>query len=120
MNQPIILTGFQALNKLLGRDVYTSHMQLGGPRVMSVNGISHHTVNDDLEGIRCIIRWLSYTPSVLGAAPLPLSTSDPASRTIGYYPTESEKLDPRKAIMGNVLFTRVNQSDGFLSTDRPV
>ena len=32
-DQPIILTGFAALNKLLGRDVYTSQMQLGGPKV---------------------------------------------------------------------------------------
>ena len=29
-DQPIILTGYSALNKLLGRDVYTSHMQVGG------------------------------------------------------------------------------------------
>ena len=32
-DQPIILTGYAALNKLLGREVYTSHMQLGGPKV---------------------------------------------------------------------------------------
>ena len=31
-DQPIILTGYAALNKLLGRDVYTSHLQLGGPK----------------------------------------------------------------------------------------
>ena len=35
-DQPIILTGYAALNKLLGREVYTSHMQLGGPKVRSV------------------------------------------------------------------------------------
>ena len=34
-DQPIILTGYAALNKLLGREVYTSHMQLGGPKVRS-------------------------------------------------------------------------------------
>ena len=34
-DQPIILTGYAALNKLLGREVYTSHMQLGGPKVCS-------------------------------------------------------------------------------------
>ena len=39
-DQPIILTGYAALNKLLGREVYTSHMQLGGPKVMAVNGES--------------------------------------------------------------------------------
>ena len=32
-DQPIILTGYAALNKLLGREVYTSHNQLGGPKV---------------------------------------------------------------------------------------
>ena len=32
-DQPIILTGYSALNKLLGRDVYSSHLQLGGPKV---------------------------------------------------------------------------------------
>lgn len=35
-DQPIILTGYAALNKLLGREVYTSHMQLGGPKVSSI------------------------------------------------------------------------------------
>ena len=33
-DQPIILTGFSALNKLLGREVYSSQMQLGGPKVI--------------------------------------------------------------------------------------
>ena len=33
-DQPIILTGFSALNKLLGREVYSSQMQLGGPKVL--------------------------------------------------------------------------------------
>ena len=35
-DQPIILTGFSALNKLLGREVYSSQMQLGGPKVSSL------------------------------------------------------------------------------------
>ena len=34
VDQPVILTGYAALNKLLGREVYTSHMQLGGPKVL--------------------------------------------------------------------------------------
>lgn len=52
---PIILTGFSALNKLLGKSVYTSNVQLGGPDIMYTNGVSHLTVNDDLEGcIACI------------------------------------------------------------------
>ena len=32
-DQPIILTGYTALNKLLGRRVYKSNHQLGGPQV---------------------------------------------------------------------------------------
>jgi acetyl-CoA carboxylase/biotin carboxylase 1 len=52
VDQPIILTGYAALNKVLGRQVYTSHMQLGGPRVMGHNGVSHHVVTDDLEGVK--------------------------------------------------------------------
>ena len=31
---PILLTGFKALNKLIGTDVYTSNLQLGGPNIM--------------------------------------------------------------------------------------
>jgi acetyl-CoA carboxylase/biotin carboxylase 1 len=34
----IILTGAPALNKLLGREVYTSSNQLGGPQIMHNNG----------------------------------------------------------------------------------
>jgi len=34
----IILTGAGALNKVLGREVYTSNAQLGGTQVMYNNG----------------------------------------------------------------------------------
>lgn len=57
-DQPIILTGYAALNKLLGREVYTSHMQLGGPRVMGANGVSHHVVEDDLAGGSGCESWI--------------------------------------------------------------
>ena len=33
---PMILTGFGALNKLLGKKVYTSQDQLGGPQVIAL------------------------------------------------------------------------------------
>ncbi|KAK2079983.1 hypothetical protein QBZ16_002378 [Prototheca wickerhamii] len=81
--QPIILTGFAALNKLLGREVYTSQQQLGGPRVMGANGVSHHVVDDDLQGL----------PPTLRAA-------DPVDRRVTYAPGENEKLDPRLAVAG--------------------
>ena len=38
---PMILTGYSALNKLLGKEVYTSQDQLGGPQIMYPNGVTH-------------------------------------------------------------------------------
>ncbi|CAM6103862.1 unnamed protein product [Calypogeia fissa] len=98
LDQPIILTGFPALNKLLGREVYTSHMQLGGPKVMAVNGVVHLTVTDDLEGVSSILNWLSYIPAQKGG-PLPfLKPTDPPQRLVEYNPENS--CDPRAAIRG--------------------
>lgn len=85
-DQPIILTGYAALNKLLGREVYTSHMQLGGPKVMAVNGVSHHVVEDDLAGCVAVLQWLAFVPAVLGSQPPTLPSSDPIERPVGYAP----------------------------------
>src|SRR5271163_4708479 len=60
--QPIILTGAPALNKLLGREVYTSNLQLGGTQIMYKNGVSHMTANDDFQGVEKIVEWMSYVP----------------------------------------------------------
>uniref|UniRef100_F7G2P5 Acetyl-CoA carboxylase beta n=1 Tax=Ornithorhynchus anatinus TaxID=9258 RepID=F7G2P5_ORNAN len=65
-NSHIILTGASALNKVLGREVYTSNNQLGGVQIMHFNGISHITVPDDFEGVYTILEWLSYMPKVKG------------------------------------------------------
>uniref|UniRef100_A0A803M2A6 Acetyl-CoA carboxylase n=1 Tax=Chenopodium quinoa TaxID=63459 RepID=A0A803M2A6_CHEQI len=98
LDQPIILTGFSALNKLLGREVYSSQMQLGGPKIMGTNGVVHLTVSDDLEGISAIVKWLSYVPAYLGGE-LPISRSlDPPERQVEYLPENS--CDPRGAISG--------------------
>lgn len=98
LDQPIILTGFSALNKLLGREVYSSHMQLGGPKIMATNGVVHLTVSDDLEGVSAILKWLSFVPPYSGG-PLPiLAPSDPTERSVEYIPENS--CDPRGAISG--------------------
>lgn len=98
LDQPIILTGFSALNKLLGREVYSSHMQLGGPKIMATNGVVHLTVSDDLEGISAILNWLSFVPPYSGG-PLPISTAmDPPERLVEYFPETT--CDPRAAICG--------------------
>ena len=40
-NSHIILTGYAALNKVLGRNVYSSNSQLGGTQIMHNNGLTH-------------------------------------------------------------------------------
>ncbi|KAL9247543.1 hypothetical protein vseg_020966 [Gypsophila vaccaria] len=100
VDQPIILTGFLALNKVLGREVYSSNMQLGGPNIMATNGVVHLTVSDDLEGVSAIMKWLSYVPPQTGGE-LPMSgSSDPPERPVEYTPENS--CDPRAAISGIV------------------
>ena len=57
---PIILTGAGALNKVLGREVYSSNLQLGGTQIMYSNGVSHLTAKDDYNGVLAILNWLRY------------------------------------------------------------
>ncbi|KAI3807627.1 hypothetical protein L1987_23559 [Smallanthus sonchifolius] len=100
LDQPINLTGFSALNKLLGREVYSSQMQLGGPKITGTNGVVHLTVSDDLEGVLAILNWLSFVPPYVGG-PLPvLVPVDPVDRPMEYIPENS--CDPRAAICGTV------------------
>ncbi|GJJ11159.1 hypothetical protein Clacol_005391 [Clathrus columnatus] len=99
--QPIILTGAPALNKVLGREVYTSNLQLGGTQIMHKNGVSHLTAGSDLEGATHILEWLSYIPEHKNA-PLPLRISkDSWDREIGYVPPKGPH-DPRWFIEGKI------------------
>jgi len=100
-NGPIILTGFSALNKLLGRDVYTSQDQLGGPQIMFPNGVTHEVVSDDQAGVKSIIRWLSYVPKTKYETAQPLKSVDPVNREIGFLPT-STPYDPRNMLDGMI------------------
>ncbi|KAJ2196987.1 acetyl-coenzyme-A carboxylase [Coemansia sp. RSA 530] len=100
--QPIILTGAPALNKVLGREVYTSNLQLGGTQVMYKNGVSHLTAENDFSGICKIVRWLSFVPAVRDAALLPVAPAmqnDPVNRPIAYEPP-SGPSDPRLFLAG--------------------
>ncbi|TMS03613.1 Acetyl-CoA carboxylase 2 [Larimichthys crocea] len=98
-NSHIILTGAGALNKVLGREVYTSNNQLGGIQIMHNNGVTHTTVPDDFEGVFTILRWLSYMPKNK-YSPVPvISTTDPVDREIEYTPTKAP-YDPRWMLAG--------------------
>lgn len=110
--QPIILTGAPALNKVLGREVYTSNLQLGGTQIMYKNGVSHLTAASDLEGATHILRWLSYVPERKGAT-LPIATSsDSWDRDIAYTPPKGP-YDPRWFIEGKTDETSGEFQSGF-------
>jgi len=101
---PILLTGFQALNSLLGKKVYLSNLQLGGFGIMLPNGVSHLAVHDDLGGVEHIIKWLSYVPKTLHEISFPstLNTinSDPIGREVTLEIKEGMQFDPRLMIAG--------------------
>jgi len=99
---PIILTGYQALNKLMGCDVYSTNDQLGGPGIMYCNGISHLTAPDHLSAVSAAVDWLSYVPSVRGGM-LPItniSKIDTIDRDIKFEPKPGVPYDPRYLIAG--------------------
>lgn len=107
--QPIILTGAQALNNLLGREVYTSNLQLGGTQIMYRNGVSHLTANDDFAGVSKIVEWLSFVPAQRNL-PVPITPSlDSWDREIIYTPPNKQPHDVRWLIGGK------QDEDGFQS-----
>ncbi|KAL1273892.1 hypothetical protein QQF64_026706, partial [Cirrhinus molitorella] len=98
-NSHIILTGAGALNKVLGREVYTSNNQLGGIQIMHNNGVTHNIVPDDFEGVLTILQWLSYMPKS-NQCPVPVMPStDPVEREIDFVPTKAP-YDPRWLLCG--------------------
>eukprot|EP00737_Agarophyton_chilense_P001387 gb/GEZJ01001557.1/.p1 GENE.gb/GEZJ01001557.1/~~gb/GEZJ01001557.1/.p1 ORF type:complete len:2331 (-),score=312.23 gb/GEZJ01001557.1/:1422-8057(-) len=101
---PIILTGYSALNKVLGHDVYISNDQLGGTKVMHPNGITHTVVDDDVQGVDAVLRWLSYIPKIKGEKLPIVESRDPVSRAIfSAPPPNGQAYDPRlKLIAGEV------------------
>ena len=107
--QPIILTGAPAINKLLGREVYTSNLQLGGTQIMYKNGVSHMTANDDFQGVEKIVDWISYIPDKKGQPVPVIPSADPWDRTVDYYPPGKAAYDVRHLIAGK------EDDEGFLS-----
>jgi acetyl-CoA carboxylase/biotin carboxylase 1 len=106
---PMILTGFGALNKLLGKDVYTSQDQLGGPQVMFPNGISHQVVSNDQEGVNSMLDWLAFVPENANSQPPVLAPVDPVDRDVDFMPSKAA-YDPRHMLAG------VEGADGKFQT----
>jgi len=99
---PIILTGYQALNKLMGCDVYSTNDQLGGPGIMYSNGVSHLAEPDHLRAVTAAVEWLSFVPSTRGGL-LPITDIrglDEIERPIDFCPSPNTPYDPRFLITG--------------------
>jgi len=99
VNGPMILTGFGALNKLLGKKVYTSQDQLGGPQVMVPNGVTHKLVQSDSEGVAAILNWLSFVPKDAKSCPSIMEPLDPVDRDVTFVPSK-RPYDPRHMLAG--------------------
>jgi acetyl-CoA carboxylase/biotin carboxylase 1 len=108
-HSPIILTGYQALNKLMGKAIYSSNDQLGGPMIMYPNGVSHCLVDNHLDGMVEALTWLSYVPRVRGAflPILDITGVDVVERSIDFTPQKGIAYDPRHLVGGTV-----NELDG--------
>ena len=99
---PIILTGYQALNKLMGVNVYSTNEQLGGPGIMYSNGVSHLSEPDHLQAVKAAINWLAYVPSVRGGL-LPVMDIrglDVIERPVDFCPVPGIPYDPRMLLAG--------------------
>ncbi|CAL1131713.1 unnamed protein product [Cladocopium goreaui] len=96
---PLVLTGYGALNKLLGKSVYFSQDQLGGPQIMVPNGITHQLVQNDQEGAEAILKWLSFVPRDTWSLPQSISSTDPLDRSVEFRPTK-QPYDPRHMLAG--------------------
>ena len=112
---PIILTGYQALNKLMGVDVYSTNDQLGGPGIMYSNGISHLTESDHLRTVQAAINWLSYVPSQRrGLLPImDIRGVDDIERPIAFTPVPGIPYDPRSLLAGTEDDSGIWQSGFF-------
>ena len=117
-SSPIILTGYQALNKLMGVDVYSTNDQLGGPGIMYSNGVSHLAETDHLRAVKAAINWLSYVPSYRrGLLPITdIRGIDEIERPIGFSPVKGTPYDPRALLAGAEDDSGMWQS-GFFDKD---
>ena len=98
-NGPMILTGYSALNKLLGKELYTSQDQLGGPQIMLPNGIAHQLAADDPDGVEKILRWLSYVPCLASEQVVEAPCADPPARDVAWTPPPTP-YNPRHMLAG--------------------
>ncbi|EPY43322.1 acetyl-CoA carboxylase, partial [Angomonas deanei] len=104
-DSPLILTGASALNRLLGKEVYSDNSQLGGKQVMVPNGVTHWCTKHDYGSARALLRWLDYVPPVVhptrcSPRRLTLTVTDPIDRDVTFLPEVNAPYDPRFLVTG--------------------
>eukprot|EP01063_Lacrimia_lanifica_P030325 TRINITY_DN480_c0_g1_i10.p1 TRINITY_DN480_c0_g1~~TRINITY_DN480_c0_g1_i10.p1 ORF type:complete len:2208 (+),score=1258.07 TRINITY_DN480_c0_g1_i10:92-6715(+) len=105
---PILLTGNNALNKLLGKEVYSSNNQLGGVNIMGPNGVSHWVANHNKHAVVQVMKWLDYLPDqsmLVNPLARPATnrhsaTADPVDRDVVLSVEKSTPYDVRSIIAG--------------------
>ena len=81
----------------MGREIYTTNDQLGGPMIMFPNGVSHQLAETHFDSVVKALEWLSFVPAVKGG-PLPLRDLDgvdPVDRLVQFAPQKGLTYDPR-------------------------
>lgn len=99
----------------MGREIYTTNDQLGGPMIMYPNGVSHLLSATHYESVSKALQWLSFVPSCKGGS-LPIRNIDgidSITRTVDFAPTKGVQYDPRMLLCGVDLGDDCWQS-GFL------
>ncbi len=81
-------------------------------QIMHNNGVSHRTERNDVDGVRRLLRWLSYVPRHRGA-PLPVLRPllDPVGRDVEFVPPAGGAYDPRWMLDGR--FAEAGRLRGF-------
>nr|CCC50055.1 putative acetyl-CoA carboxylase, fragment [Trypanosoma vivax Y486] len=103
---PLILTGAAALNRLLGKEVYSDNSQLGGRQVMVPNGVTHWNAKNNRASAEMLLCWLDYVPPVISMGrciprALFLAQPDDVDRDVAYEPNGNESYDPRCLVYGS-------------------
>lgn len=101
----------------MGREIYTTNDQLGGPMIMFPNGVSHLLADTHMESVAKALNWLSFVPSRKNG-PLSLrdiSGYDSIDRLIEYTPPKGLTYDPR--LLFNGITTEQSWQSGFFDKD---
>jgi acetyl-CoA carboxylase/biotin carboxylase 1 len=109
----IILTGNKALNKVLGREVYTSNTQLGGKQIMHNNGVTHSIARSDEDAMMTAIKWMSFSPAKIDKFSFNCVSGiiDPIDREVTWTPQKGIPYNP------SYLFTGEGDKTGLFDSN---